>query len=371
MMKHATNEGTRRYAKKFDHYKEFYLAHNGLLFSKLGLGTFVKEPYKEENYLFSYKKVIKEAILNGINCIDTANNYRYGVSEKEVGSALYELLDEDKIQRDEIILTSKGGFIPLVYPFPPNPYRWIEENILQKNLAKKSDIELDQHCMSPDFIEHSCRQSIENMGVESLDIYFLHNPEMQLLSHGYDAVLKQIGFIFERLEKLVDEGLIQNYGIASWNAFLYEPNHPEHLCLEDLVDIAKSIKGQNHHFKYIQVPMNLAKVQALASQTQMIGTQKMPLLQAAKELDIGVMSSCSLLQMNLFQKPFKAEIGYLLDKQMLLSSDIQLALQFVRSTPGVITSLFSTKEIEHLQHNLEVAKIKAITKDQYNLLFRL
>ncbi len=139
-MSNATFEDTLNYAKKFSTYKDFYMKSNDLVFSKLGLGTFNKEPYKEENYLFHYIASVKEAVKNGMNVIDSASNYRYGESEKEIGIALKEMLDEGSVKLEELIICSKGGFIQLDYPFPENPYTWIPENVLEKNFATKDDI---------------------------------------------------------------------------------------------------------------------------------------------------------------------------------------------------------------------------------------
>ena len=94
----ATKEGTYAFAKQFSSYKDFFIQHNDLIFSKLGIGTFNKEPYKEENYVFEYMAGVKEAILNGINVIDTASNYRYGQSETEIGIALNELLSKGTVK---------------------------------------------------------------------------------------------------------------------------------------------------------------------------------------------------------------------------------------------------------------------------------
>ncbi|ARU48546.1 hypothetical protein Sdiek1_1382 [Sulfurospirillum diekertiae] len=94
-------------------------------------------------------------------------------------------------------------------------------------------------------------------------------------------------------------------------------------------------------------------------------------LQVAHKLGLGVMSSSSLLQMHLFQKPFKPEIGYLLDSHMELQSDIQLALQFVRSTRGIVTSLFSSSKSEHVSSNLEIATTNATNTTKYNLLYKV
>jgi len=366
-MSTATKEATYNFAKKFAHYKDFYTQHDDLIFSKLGLGTFNKEPYKEENYVFHYIEAVKEAIKNGINLIDTASNYRYGKSEKEIGVALRELGNE--VKREELIICSKGGFIQLDYPFPDNPYIWIEDNILSKGLATKEDIELDQHCMTPDFLEYSCRRSLKNIGIDSFDIYYLHNPEMQILKLGKKEFYKQIEKVFKRFEKLADEGLFKSYGVAVWNGFISE--NDEKIELENLVEIAKKVGGEHHRFKYVQTPFNMAKTSIFTHLTQYINGDACSLVQAAHRLGIGVISSSSLLQMNLFKKSFSSETGVVLDDTMTLRNDIQLALQFVRSTPGIISSLFGSKVPVHIKNNCEISKVKAVSKAKYNLLYRL
>ncbi|MDT8339514.1 MAG: aldo/keto reductase [Sulfurimonas sp.] len=366
-MKYATQDATLSFAKRFSNYKDFYYKYDNLVFSKLGIGTFNKEPYKEENYVFHYIEGVKQAIRSGINLIDTASNYRYGESEKEIGEALRELGDEAK--REELIICSKGGFIQLDYPFPKNPYTWIEDNIIKAGLAKAEDIELDQHCMTPDFLEYSCRRSLKNLGVEALDIYYLHNPEMQMIKLGEKEFYKQIEKIFKRFEKLADEGLFQSYGVAVWSGFTSE--REELLSLERLVEIAKKVGGENHRFKYIQLPFNMGKTAAYTQMTQKVSNEACTIIQAAYRLKIGVITSSSLLQMNLFKNSFKAETGVILDNTMTLKTDIQLALQFVRSTPGIISSLFGSKVPVHIKENSEIAKVKSVKREKYDLLYRL
>lgn len=366
-MSMATPQGTLSFAKKFSHYKDFFIKHNDLIFSKLGLGTFNKEPYKEENYVFHYIESVKQAIKSGVNLIDTASNYRYGMSEKEIGTALAELGDE--VKREELIICSKGGFIQLEYPFPKDPYEWIEENIIEQGLASKEEIELDQHCMNPKFLEWSCKRSLENMNLKSFDIYFLHNPEMQLLRLKEELFYEEIEKIFTTFEKLVKEGTFRYYGVAVWNGFTSEVG--ERISLERLVSIAKKVGGENHHFAYVQTPFNMAKTNVYTQETQSVNGEACTLIQAAYRLGIGVISSSSLLQMNLFKKSFSAESGAILDDSMTLQSDIQLALQFVRSTPGIVSSLFGSIVPLHVKQNVEISKIKAVPRAKYNLLYRL
>ncbi|MEA3499278.1 MAG: aldo/keto reductase [Campylobacterota bacterium] len=368
-MSTATTNDTLNFAKKFSNYKDFFIKHNDLIFSKLGLGTFNKEPYKEENYVFHYIEAVKEAVKNGINLIDTASNYRYGQSEKEIGTALKEIFSEGITKREELILCSKGGFIQLDYPFPSNPYTWIDENIIQTKLATKDDIELDQHCITADYLEWSCRRSLQNVGVDSFDIYYLHNPEMQLSKLGEKEFYKQIEKVFTRFEKLADEGLFSSYGVAVWNGFVKLDE--ELLSLEKLVQIANKVGGVNHRFRYIQTPFNMAKTDIYTQETQKVNNEPCTLLQAAHRLKIGVISSSSLLQMNLFKKSFSPESGVILDSSMTLKSDIQLALQFVRSTPGIISGLFGSKVPLNIRRNCEISKIKAVPRSKYDLLYRL
>lgn len=367
----ATPEGTYQFAKHFFDYKDFYIKSNDLLFSKLGIGTFNQEPYKEENYLFHYIEGVKQAVHSGINLIDTASNYRYGESEKEIGVALQELFKSGEITRGNVIVCSKGGFIQLSYPFPTNPYEWINKNIIDAALASSQDIEIDQHCMTPDFLEYSCKKSLANLQIETLDIYFLHNPEMQLVRLGKEAFYKEIEKIFTRFEKLADDGLFKYYGVAVWNAFILDYNEVEHISLERLVQIAKKVGGENHRFKYIQTPFNIAKTQIYSINTQKVDNQPCTLIQAAKKLGIDIIGSSSLLQMNLFKKSFNSEVGFILDESMTLENDIQLALQFVRSTSGVLSSLFASKTPVHIKNNVKIASIKATPPSRYNLLYRL
>jgi len=369
---HATPEATYGFAKRFAHYKDFYVRFDGLIFSKLGFGTFKKEPYKEENYTFDYKDALKMAICGGVNVIDTAISYRYQQSEREIGEVLETLIDSGEVKREELIICSKGGFVPLDFPFPENPYAWISEHVIEKGLATLENIELDQHCMTPAFLKDSLERSLVNLKVECLDIYFLHNPETQLTKMGYKPFLKNLEEIFAGFEECVREGKIKSYGIAVWNAFTYEEGNSEHINLEDVYDVARNVGGDNHHFKYIQLPFNLAKTHAysVANQKMSDGNYYTP-LQVAHKLGLGVMSSSSLLQMHLFQKPFKPEVGYLLDSKMELQSDIQLALQFVRSTRGIVTSLFSSSKSEHVSSNLGIASINAINSAKYNLLYKV
>jgi aryl-alcohol dehydrogenase-like predicted oxidoreductase len=364
-MKFATKEGTFSYLKQFSKYsKDFYRFNGDFFISSLGLGTFRKEPYREENYVVNYKDSVKMAILNGINFIDTAINYRYQVSEEEIGEALHELFEEGKVSREQLVITSKAGFIPLEFPFPENPYEWINDNIVNSGLATKEEIVIDQHCLSPKYIRWSVEKSLKNLNLETLDIMYLHNPETQLGYIDYDKLMSRIEKAFEVFEELVSEGKIKAYGIATWNGFLYEETHKEYMSLGDIMKIAQKVGGQNHHFKYIQSPFNLGKPEAYN-----YNNQKGPdgryytLIQAVNGYGLQLIASSSLLQLNLFKRKFSDEIGEILGTSDF--NDLSSALQFARSG-GAITALFGAVDPNHVEENLTLAFLPSASKESMN-----
>lgn len=366
----ATMEGTDGFAKRADSRQDFYTMANDLIFSSLGLGTFRKEPYREENYMKSYEESVIEGIKNGCNVIDTAINYRYQESEKEVGRALKKLFSAGHAKRDELIVCSKAGFIPLEFPFPSNPYAWIEKEMLANELATKEEIIIDQHCLSIPFLEWSLERSLENLGLETLDIFYVHNPETQLGYISKEALHVKMEKVFEWLEEKVDEGKIKAFGIATWNGFIYEQEHTEYLSLLELVGLANKVRGKDHHFDYIQLPYNLGKTQAYSFSSQALedGTFYSA-IGAAKKLGLHVITSSSLLQMNLFQKEFSEHMMLLLGKE--LDSNVKRGLQFVRSASGVTCSLFGAIDPNHVKHNLELSKVGRISSKIYQLIYGL
>ncbi len=56
---------------------------------------------------------------------------------------------------------------------------------------------------------------------------------------------------------------------------------------------------------------------------------------------------------------------------MVLKNDIQLALQFCRSTPGIISSLFASKVPVHVKENIEISKIKSAPRGNYDLIYKV
>ena len=364
----ATKEGTFRYLKRFGNYsKDFYRFNGELFFSSLGIGTYKPEPYKEDNYIINYAEALKTSLRRGVNVIDTAINYRYQISEREIAEALQTMFEEGEISRDEVIISTKGGFIPLDFPFPENPYGWIEETIIKKALATKEEIIIDQHCMSSAYLRWSFEQSLKNMQIDAIDIYYLHNPETQLGYVDEKVFYERIEAAFALFEQLRDEKKLGAYGIASWNGFLYEEGHTEYLSLSKMIDIARRVGGENHGFKYIQSPFNLAKPHAFGYANQQCGDAYYPLMHACSYHGLTCIGSSPLLQRNLFKRPFAPKVSELMMTGEL--NDVASALQFARSA-GAISTIFGAVDPMHVIDNTMLAYLPEASNESMQQLMR-
>lgn len=368
-MSRATKEGTFRYLKRFGNYsKDFYRFNGELFFPSLGIGTYKSEPYKEENYIINFSEAIKTALRNGVHLIDTAINYRYQMSEREIGEALGEMIEAGEITREEVIVASKAGFIPLDFPFPDNPYGWIQETMITPGLSTKEEIIIDQHCMAPKFLRWSCEQSLQNLKLETIDILYLHNPETQLGYIDTETFYGRIEAAFRLFEELKAENKIGAYGIAAWNGFLYEEDHTEYISLAKIVEIACRIGGENHGFKYLQSPFNMAKPHAYVYPNQRCDDgMYTPLMHACTRFDITYIGSSPLLQKNLFKRPFAPKIADMMKTNEL--TDVASALQFARSA-GAITAIFGSVDPAHVSNNAILGYLPAATSKAMENLMR-
>jgi len=308
--------------------------------------------------------------LLGNNHFDTSLFFRYTKSIKELGEALAHLFSTG-IRREELVLTGKVGFIPFEYPLPSNPYKWIEEELINKGICKKSDILSDQYLLTPEFIDYTLEKSLKYLGVDGLDIFYIQNPQFLRGEVGQDRYLELMRGAFLKCEELCDRGLIGSYGVASWGGFFQSTEHMEYLSLQDLVDIAIEAGGDKNRFRYMQVPYNLGNVKAYTLKTQQLRgfDDLLTLFECAKELGLECVTTSSFLRMNIFKKPFSANFRGLCGGEAM--SDVQRALQFVRSNPYTLTSVFSSSNPAHIEHNFEVVEFDRISEANYKKIFGL
>ena len=360
----ATADGTDRYRKRFADKipQEHFRQTHGLWMSSIGIGTYLGN--HDDATDKQYRQAIVRAVESGCNVIDTAINYRCQRSERAIGAALKELASRG-YDRNEIVVATKGGFLPFDGAPPKDPRSYFESTFIGSGLASAAEIVSGCHCMTPRYLINQLDCSLRNLDIACIDIYYVHNPEFQLgkvTRQEFDSGLIKS---FEALEQAVSAGKIRMYGTATWNAYRNPADAKDYLSLAQIVSLAEKAGGTDHHFKVIQLPLNLGMSEALSSVNQQVEGKEATLLTAAQALNIAVMCSASVLQGQLTRN-LPAIIGETFHG---LDTDGQRALQFVRSTPGVTTALVGMKQLDHVEENLRTAHLPPAPWEQYSKLF--
>ena len=360
----ATPEGTARFRDRFvgqmpGHFREA----DGLWLSSIGLGTYLGEPDADTDAL--YREAVVHAIEFGANVLDTAVNYRHQRSERVIGSALAELIRSGKLKRDEIFLATKGGFLSFDGEEPADPEAYFRDRFVDTGLVQPADVAAGCHVMSASYLADQVEVSRHNLGVETIDLYYVHNPETQLQRGSREQFYGRLKEAFAALEAAAASGKIRAYGTATWNAYRVNPSAPDAVSLAEVVKAAEAAGGRTHHFRALQFPFNLAMLEALDPATQSLDGKPAPVLVAARARHLMVFASASLLQGRLAQQ-LPGEITAHIAG---LRTDAQRSLQFVRSTPGVTTALVGMSRREHVEENLATARVAPMAFKDYRAMF--
>ena len=362
-MSHATKQATARYANKFSgsaasgHFRET----QGLTLSSLGMGTYLGKP--DAGTSENYAAAVVASVESGINVIDAAINYRFQLSERNIGTALKQLAEKG-FAREEVILCTKGGYLTPDGSMPADPNEYFFREYMQTGIFGAKDIVAGSHCMTPRFLQNQLDRSLRNLGVDCIDVYYLHNPETQLTEIAKPDFLKRVREAFEYLESAALKGKIQFYGMATWNGFRQDARARDAIQLAEIEQVARQIAGGTHRFRFLQLPFNLGMTEALTLGNQSVQGQTKTVMETASELDITLVASASLLQGQLARNlpPFVAEAFGLED-------DAERALQFVRSAPGITTALVGMSRVDHVRANTRLVQVPPATVDQFSRLF--
>jgi aryl-alcohol dehydrogenase-like predicted oxidoreductase len=362
---YATPEGTSRFRGRFagrlpGHFREI----RALWLSSIGLGTYLGEPDSATDDL--YREAIKRAIELGVNVIDSAINYRHQRSERVIGEAIRDLIAEGKVRRDEVFVATKGGFLSFDREEPQDPNRYFYERFMSTGLIQADDVAAGCHVMSPAYLANQIEASRHNLGLDTIDLYYVHNPETQLSRGSREEFDDRVKKAFVALEAAVAEGKIRAYGTATWNAYRVASDSQDFISLHGMLKIAEEAGGPAHHFRAVQLPFNLAMLEALDPNTQLVDGQPAPALVAARSRGLMVFASASLLQGRLAEGLPPQIVRHLSG----LDTDAQRAVQFVRSTPGVTAALVGMSRIEHVEENLAgAARVAPLNFNEYRAMF--
>jgi len=357
----ATFEGTKKFAQNSGVNQANFKEFENLNLSNVGVGTYLGDPDSRTDELVT--SAVKQSITSGINVIDTAINYRSQKAERSVGKAISELIQEGKISRDQIFLSTKNGYVTNDADVQLGFWEYVKEEYTKNGVVKEGDVTSGYHCMTPTYLSDQLDRSLKNLDLECVDLMYLHNAvEGQIKDVSKEQFLENLKSVFELYEQKRDEGKIKFYGMATWECFRVSNDNPQYLSLEDTINMAKKIGGKNHGFKFIQLPFNMHYDQALLAKNQILGTENVSVLEAAVNLGIGVFTSVPFMQGRLLTP------GAMPDFNELKPS--LRALQFIRSSPGVLAPLVGQKSSEHVSENLEIMKIPPIPEDEFLILVK-
>ena len=157
---------------------------DGALVPAVGIGTFASDNYTAD----VVAEAVRGAIRSGYRFIDCASVYG---NEADIGAVFAELFDEGVVTRDEMFITSK----------------------VWNDMHGKGDVLL------------SCAKTLRDLGLDSLDIYFLHWPFPNYHAPGCDGdsrnpnskpfSVERFMATWRQMERLVDMGLTKRIGMSN------------------------------------------------------------------------------------------------------------------------------------------------------------
>ena len=277
---HATPQGTGQYVARIlaspqdsrpSSHGYTSLGSTGLTTSRIGFGG-----YRINLGVEDHRRALEKSLQGGCNLIDTSTNYADGESERLVGVVLKDLIAKEVVSRDEVIVVSKIGYV--------------QGNNLSRAEAREQAgkpfpemVKYGEgiwHCLHPSFLEEQLTLSLDRLGLETLDICLLHNPEY-FLSDAKNRNLsidpirredlrqefyRRLQQAFSYLETQIVAGRLQYYGVSS-NTCTAKPDNPEATSLSRMLKAAEAAAKHagipHHHFRILQLPMNVFESGAL------------------------------------------------------------------------------------------------------------
>jgi aryl-alcohol dehydrogenase-like predicted oxidoreductase len=364
---HATRAGTSRFAEwavaekgvNGKHFREFC----GLQLSSLGIGTYLGGVDGETDRLVE-DAVFQSVSSGAVNVVDTAINYRLQRAERSVGRALAHLASEDGTgEREAVFVCTKNGYLSSDGELPSDFWTYIHNEFIKPGKLKPEEIAGEAHSMAVPFLKDQLQRSLANLGLECVDLLYLHNAaESWLAELGYRRFIEKLWEVFTAYEDERKRGRILYYGMASWSCFRVKRGEAEHVNLDDVVDVARGVGGEDHGFRFVQLPFNVAMNEALTQGNQRIADEPLTTFDAAGRLGVGVFTSAPLSQARL--------LGHTRVPELEGSKALSL-IQFARSAhPAVVAPLIGQKNPEHVRENLRIAMTPPLNETEFKETYK-
>jgi aryl-alcohol dehydrogenase-like predicted oxidoreductase len=314
------------------------LGRTGLTVCRLGFGG-----YRVDAETPVHRAALERALESGVNLIDTSTNYADGGSEELVGRVVGDLVRTGRIAREATVVVSKIGYVQ-------------GQNLA---LARERDgagrpfpemVQYQQncwHCVHPEFLEDQLERSLDRLGLETLDVCLLHNPEYFFSDAAQrgegtvetlrDEFYRRLATAFRFFEEQVAGGRLRWYGVSS-NTIAQPVDDPEATSLTRMLAAAREAGGPDHHFAVLQLPVNLFEAGGMLEATDPPAgppAARRSVLELAAGEGIGVLAN----------RPLNAVVG---------RGTVRLA-DFPAPPPGALErELAAVEELEH-EYRAEIA----------------
>lgn len=281
----ATPAATANYARRFG-MEPRRLGRAGLFASPVGFGAYrahVESPV--------HRQALEEALRAGVNLIDTSANYGDGGSEILIGQVVASLVDDSVITREQVVVVSKVGYLQgtaleLAHAREPE----------YPEIVRYQDS--CWHCIHPEFLAEQLALCRQRLGLRTIDVLLLHNPEyyfVDLKSRVGEVTEadraefdRRVRLAFDFLEEAVRRGEIAWYGVSS-NSFVEPARSPEFTSLARMLELAREVGGEGHHFAVAELPLNLYELGAVAEQHPGPGGEAETVLELAARHEVAVL----------------------------------------------------------------------------------
>ncbi|WP_163101074.1 aldo/keto reductase [Peribacillus alkalitolerans] len=287
--------------------KKRQLGKSNLYVSEIGLGAMSlgTNPIKSA-------AIISAALEEGINFIDTADLYDYGLNEELVGHAI-------KSRRKDIILATKVG------------NRWNDDKQGWRWDASKS------------YIFEAVKGSLRRLQTDYIDLYQLHGGTME---DNHDEVI-------EAFEELKREGLILNYGISS-----IRPNV--------IHSFSKKASLSSVMMQYSVLDRRPEEVMPVLDANGISMIARGPLAKGLLSEKLLDKASPSILEKGYLDYSFN-DLKELLESLREKFAELNMnavALHYVLSHPTVATVIPGASSIEQVRENARAVKAGHLTREE-------
>jgi aryl-alcohol dehydrogenase-like predicted oxidoreductase len=358
----ADAESTARAASRLGPHAAAPLGTTGLTVSRLGFGG-----YRVDDAHPVFAEALARS-LAACNLVDTSTNYTDGGSERLVGEVLAAEHTAHRLRREEVVVVSKVGYVQ-------------GQNLILAAARRRDGQPFPEmveyqdgcwHCVHPLWLADQLERSLTRLRLQTLDVLLLHNPEYFLsdaihrglrvdqLAATRDEFYRRLQAAFGFFEAQVTAGKLRHYGVSS-NTATADADDPEATSLSRMWAAAEAAGGPGHHFRVLQLPMNLIESGAVFERNNDGAT----VLEKARALGVGVLVNRPLnaiVDNRLLRlagasgEPVARRLDPALPAERRNATASQKALQVVASAPGVSCVLVGMRRPAYVEDATQVLR---------------